>query len=330
MARFPKRLRARKADCQPAAPSTFESEDVSDEKVDQLRVVVNQLGQALITGVLLSGVYALMSSGLVLTFGVMRIINLAQGAFIVLGAYLTYLFFTDYGIDPFVSIALSIPLMFALGVALEVLLIRPLTFKKQSLSVLMTWGMALGIEGALVYIYGSDLRAIRPGYVDSSWRIGGYTLVEVRVYAFVLSLMALVGLYLILQHTRGGRAIRATAGNPDAARLLGINSQRVSALAFGLGTATAAIAGAVFGLVVSFSPTNHQDLIGRLLTVVVLGGLGSFRGALAAALLLGVSESLVQVYVSPAWGLFPFYVLLLAIVTVRPQGLFGEGEVRTV
>jgi branched-chain amino acid transport system permease protein len=291
---------------------------------------VNQFGQAIITGLLLSGVYALMSSGLVLTFGVMRIINLAQGAFIVLGAYLTYIWFTDLGVDPFLSVLLSLPLMFAVGVAFEVLLIRPLKFKKQSLSVLMTWGMALGIEGALVYSYGSDLRAIRPGYVDNSWNVGGYTLVEVRVYAFVLSLAALFGLYLILQRSRIGRAIRATAENPEAAKLLGINSQRVSALAFGIGTATAAIAGAIFGLVASFSPANHQELIGRLLTIVVLGGLGSFRGALAAALLLGVSESLVQVYVSPAWGLFPFYILLLAIVAVRPQGLFGEGEVRTV
>jgi branched-chain amino acid transport system permease protein len=291
---------------------------------------VNQFGQAMITGLLLSGIYALMASGLVLTFGVMRIINLAQGAFIILGAYLTYIWFTDFGIDPFLSIAISLPLMFAVGVAFEVLLIRPLKFKRQSLSVLMTWGMALGIEGALVYSYGSDLRAIRPSYVDSSWRVGGFTLVEVRVYAFVLSIAALFGLYLLLQRSRAGRAIRATAENPEAAKLLGINSQRISALAFGLGTATAAISGSIFGLVSSFSPTNHQDLIGRLLTIVVLGGLGSFRGALAAAVLLGVSESLVQVYISPAWGLFPFYILLLGIVAVRPQGLFGEGQVRAV
>lgn len=291
---------------------------------------MNQMGQALITGLLLSGVYALMSSGLVLTFGVMRIINLAQGAFIILGAYLTSVWFTDLGVDPLLSIGLSLPLMLALGIGFEILLLRPLKFKKRSLSVLMTWGMALGIEGALVYAYGSDLRAIRPSYVDSAWSLGGYTFVEVRVYAFALSLAALGGLYLILRRTKAGRAIRATAENPDAATLLGINSQRISALAFGLGTATAAIAGSVFGLVASFSPASHQELIGRLLTIVVLGGLGSLRGALIAALLLGVTESLVQVYVSPAWGLFPFYVLLLVIVGTRPQGLFGEAQVRTV
>lgn len=291
---------------------------------------MNQLAQALVTGILLSGVYALMSSGLVLSFGVMRIINLAQGAFIILGSYLTFIFFTDHGIDPFLSILLSIPIMFAVGLVFEVVLLRPLKFKKQSLSVLMTWGMALGIEGALVYSYGSDLRSIRPSYVDSSWLVGDIRFVEVRVYAFVLSLAALFGLYVILQRTRAGRAIRATAEHPEAAKLLGVNADRVSAYAFGLGAATAAIAGAVFGLISSFSPTNHQELIGRLLTIVVLGGLGSFRGALAASLLLGVSESLVQVYVSPAWGLFPFYILMLAIVAVRPQGLFGEQQVRTV
>lgn len=289
---------------------------------------MSQLVQALITGILLGGVYALMSSGLVLTFGVMRVINLAQAAFIVLGAYLTYIFFVDFGIDPLLSVVFSVPIMFVLGVVLEVLLLRPLKFKKQSLSVLMTWGMALAIEGFLVFTYGSDLRALRPSYVDASWQIGPYRVVEVRMYGFVLSIGALVALYTILQRTRVGRSIRATAQNPEAARLLGINPDRVSAVAFGIGTATAAVAGAVFGLVSSFAPTSHQDLIGRLLTIVVLGGLGSFPGAMAAALLLGVSEALVQVYISPAWGLFPFYVLMLAILAVRPQGLFGEGEVR--
>lgn len=290
---------------------------------------MTKLTQALITGVLLSGVYALMSSGLVLTFGVMRIINLAQGAFIVLGAYLTYLTFTELDLDPLLSVVLTVPVMFAVGVAFEVLLLRPLKFKRQSLSVLMTWGMALAIEGALVYQYGSDLRATRPAYVDDSWRLGSFTIVEVRAYAFALSIVALVGLYLLLRRTNVGRAIRATAENPDAATLLGINAQRTSAIAFGLGTATAAVAGAVFGLITSFSPASHQDLIGRLLTIVVLGGLGSFPGALVAALVLGLCEALVQVYVSPAWGLFPFYMLMLAFIAVRPQGLFGEGEVRT-
>lgn len=291
---------------------------------------MTQLVQALITGVLLSGVYALMSSGLVLTFGVMRVINLAQGAFIVLGAYLTYIAFTDFGLDPLLSVVVTIPVMMAVGVAFEVLLLRPLKFKKQSLSVLMTWGMALAIEGALVYSYGSDLRTIRASYADGSWRLGDFMIVEVRLYGFLLSIAALVGLYLILQRTNAGRAIRATAENPEAAKLLGINADRVSAMAFGLGTATAAVAGAVFGLISSFAPVTHHDLIGRLLTIVVLGGLGSFPGALVAALLLGLCESLVQVYVSPAWALFPFYLLMLVIVATRPQGLFGEGEVRTV
>ncbi len=286
--------------------------------------------QTVIVGLLGAGVYALMSSGLVLTYGVMRVINLAQGAFVVLGAYLSYSVFESWGIDPLTAVLLTFPLMFGLGVVLEALLLRPLNYKKQDFSVLMTWGMALGVEGALIYVYGSDLRAVRPSYVDQSWTVLGYTLPVVRVIGCVLSAVALVGLYLLLQHTRAGRSIRAASENPEAARLLGIDPARVAALAFGLGTATAAMSGAVFGLISSFNPASHQDLYGRLLTIVVLGGMGSFRGALLAAVLLGVSEAIVQVYVSPNWALFPFYALLIAAVCIRPDGLMSDRrKVRT-
>lgn len=282
--------------------------------------------QTVIIGLLMSGVYALMSSGLVLTYGVMRVINLAQGAFVILGAYLSWSIFRSWGMDPFVSVLLTFPLMFAVGVTMEYLLLRPLSHKRTSFSVLMTWGMALGVEGLLVFVWGSDLRSIRPSYVDTTIQVLGYTLPVVRVLACILSVAALVGLYSLLQYTRAGKAIRAASENPEAARLLGIDPARVSALAFGLGMATASLAGVTFGLIASFNPASHYDLYGKLLTIVVLGGLGSFRGALVAAVVLGVTEALVQVYISPSWALFPFYALLIAMVALRPEGLFGDGR----
>lgn len=291
---------------------------------------MNILLQAAIVGVLMSGVYALMSSGLVITYGVMRIINLAQGAFVILGAYLTMVLYLEFNIDPMVSILITAPVMFLLGMALQQLLLRPLTFKRQALSVLMCWAMALGIEGGLLFAFGSDVRSILPSYVNDGWLIGDIRLTKVRVYAFALSVVALALLYLILYRTPLGRSIRATSEQPEAAKLIGINTERVSAFAFGLGAATGAMGGAMFGLIIAFYPASHLAILGKLLTVVVLGGLGSLRGALVAALLLGVSEAVVQIMYSPAWSLFPFYLLLLVIVAYRPQGLFGEKGVRTV
>lgn len=282
--------------------------------------------QAVILGVLTGGVYALMTSGLTLTFGTMRVVNLAQGAFVVLGSYLSWALFTHFGIDPFLSIVITTPAMFALGVALQWFLLRPLRFNEHSLSLLMTWVMAIGIEGVLSAIYSTNFRTILTGYANDSWVIGGLRLPVVRVYAFALSAVMLLVLYVLLERTRFGRAVRATSQRPFSAKLLGVDTDRVAGLAFGIGAATAAAAGAVYGLVYSFDPGSHYDLIGRLLVIVVLGGLGSHRGAIVAAIMLGVSEAVVQVLISPAWSSFPFYVLLVIVLIVRPQGLFGLQE----
>lgn len=282
--------------------------------------------QAVLLGVLTGGVYALMTSGLTLSFGTMRVINLAQGAFVVLGSYLTYTLFVHAGIDPFLSILITTPLMFAIGYLLQATLLRPLRYNEHSLSLLMTWAMAIGIEGILSVIYTTDFRSILTSYANTSWLVFGYRLAAVRVYAFGLSVGVLLLLYLLLERTRLGRAIRATSQRSSSAKLLGVNTDRVAALAFGIGAATAGAAGAVYGLVYSFDPGSHYDLIGRLLTIVVLGGLASYRGAVVGAVVLGVSEAVVQATISPAWSSFPFYILLVVVLILRPQGLFGVRE----
>ncbi len=287
--------------------------------------------QACILGLLTGGVYALMASGLTLAFGIMRVINVSQGAMIILGAYLSYTAFTDFHIDPFLSVLMVAPLVFLLGACVQFVFLRPLHKNdRESLSLLVTWAIALGLEGVLSVIYSTTYRSTITSYADKSWRVLGGQIPVVRVYAFAISLVILGGLYLLLWRTRFGRAVRGTVQNPTSAALLGVDSRWVSAVGFGIAASTAAAAGAVFGIVFPFNPGSHYDLISRLLTIIVLGGMGSLGGAIVAALLMGVIEAVLAAsvvpFISPIWAPFGFFVVLIVILVVRPQGLFGVRE----
>jgi branched-chain amino acid transport system permease protein len=283
--------------------------------------------QACILGLLAGGVYALMASGLTLAFGVMRVINVAQGAMIVLGAFLSYSLFTKLHIDPFVSVVLLTPLMFVVGVVFQLAFIRPLRDdEREELSLLVTWALALGIEGLLSLLYKTTYHSTITSYANRSWTVAGYHLSEVRVFAFLMSVAILTLLYLVLTRSEFGRSVRATVQNPTSARLLGVNVERVSALGFGISVATATAAGAVFGIINPFTPGSHYDLISRLLSIIVLGGLGSLGGAIVAALFMGVAEAVFAAEISPTWSSFTFFIVLIAILLLRPQGLFGTVE----
>src|SRR5712691_2496005 len=269
--------------------------------------------QACILGVLTGGVYALMASGLTLVFGVMRVINVAQGALVILSAYLSWALFTHFQVDPFLSVLIVAPLIFALGVGVQLVFIRSLRSEQaEELSLLITWALALGIEGVLGAVYETTYRATNTSYANSAWTIFGYQVSVVRAYAFGLSVAVLVLLYLLLARTRFGRSVRATVQNPSSALLIGVS--------------TAAAAGAVYGVLYPFNPGSHYDLISRLLSIVVLGGLGSVAGAVAAALMMGVVEAVVAVEISPVWSSFSYFVVLVAILLLRPQGFFGARE----
>jgi branched-chain amino acid transport system permease protein len=288
---------------------------------------VHQLIQAIILGVLVGGVYALMASGLTLVFGIMKVINVAQGALVILAAYLSYALFSHAHIDPFLSILIVTPAMFVLGVAVQLVFVRSLRGPDASdLSLLVTWALALGIEGVLSVIFKTTFRVTSPSYADNSWSIFGYRISEVRFFAFVASAVLLLLLSLLLTRTRFGRSVRATVQNPTAATLLGVDANRVQTLSFGLGVSMAAAAGAVYGVIYPFNPGSHYDLISRLLSIVVLGGLGSLGGAVVAALGMGVIESIVAVEISPIWASFSFFIVLLVFLLLRPQGIFGLRE----
>lgn len=281
--------------------------------------------QAVILGVLTGGVYALMASGQTLIFGIMKVINLAQGAFVILAAYLSLSLFERVGIDPFLAILVTAPIVFLVGVAVQVVFLRRLERRDSAeMSLLVTFAIALGIEGALSVVYKTTYRSTKTSYADYSWNVFGYQVSQVRFYAFILCTAMLIGLYLLLAKTKFGRAVRATVQNPESARLLGVDASRVAALGFGLGAATAAAAGSVYGMLYPFNPNSHYDLISILLSIVILGGLGSIGGAVLGAVIMGVASSVIAVEVSPVWSSFSFFAVLIIVLLVRPQGLLGS------
>jgi branched-chain amino acid transport system permease protein len=282
------------------------------------------LVQGIILGVLTAGVYALMASGQTLIFGIMKVINMAQGAMVILGAYLSFQLFTSFGIDPFLAVPITTVVMFAVGVGVQAAFLRPLRREDRSqLSVLVTFAVALLAEGVMSVVWSTSDRSINTGYANASWTVFGYQITLVRLWAFLLSLFVLGLLYLMLQRTRFGRAVRASVQNPESARLLGVEADRVAAIGYGLGTATAAAAGSVYGLLYSFNSGSHYDLISRLLSIVMLGGLGSIGGSVVGALIISVSSAVVASSISPVWSQMTFFVVLLLVLLIRPRGLFG-------
>jgi branched-chain amino acid transport system permease protein len=284
--------------------------------------------EAIITGLLTGGVYALMASGLTLIFGVMDIINVGQGALVVLGAYLSYVLSTYLHIDLFLGLFITMPVMFGIGVLIEWAFIRPLKVDRTMLSILVTFAVALIIEGVLSQFFSTTLIQLHAWYVDASLQIGSFYLGYIYVFGFALSLILLGGLYLLLYRTKFGQSVRASMQNRTAAELIGISVGRVSAITFGAGVALAAAGGMVFGATTAFNPGTHYDLISRLLAIIILGGMGSLRGALIASLGMLVVEDVTAVVWSPVWASTVFFIALVIILLVRPQGLLGQLEGR--
>jgi branched-chain amino acid transport system permease protein len=196
------------------------------------------------------------------------------------------------------------------------------------LSILVTFAVALIIEGVLSQFFSTNLVQLHAWYVDASFQIGGFYLAYIYVFGFVLSLLLLGGLFFLLYRTKFGQSVRASMQNRTAAELIGISVGRVSAVTFGVGVALAAAGGMVFGATTSFNPGTHYDLISRLLAIIILGGMGSLRGALVASLGMLVVEDVTAVVWSPVWASTVFFIALVIILLVRPQGIFGQLEGR--
>jgi branched-chain amino acid transport system permease protein len=279
--------------------------------------------QTLILGVLVGGVYALMSSGLTLIFGVMRVINVAHGAMLILGAYVTYVLFQNFQIDPIVSILITMPLLFGLGWLIQRHILSRIESPEQT-SVLITFALALIIEGILGAIFQTTIRSVKPDYATDAIVLASYRFPVTRLMGFVSALIVIVCLNLILYYTNIGRAIRATIQDPRAAQLVGINISKITAFAFALGVSSAAAGGSLLSMIYSFNPSSQTDWIAKTLSIIVLGGMGSLPGALIAALILGVMEQLTAIMITLYWSPIVFYFFLFITLIVRPQGLMGE------
>ncbi len=280
--------------------------------------------QSLVLGVLLGGLYALLAAGLTLYFGVMRVVMIAHSAFLILAAYLAWYFNRETGLDPLLSLVITVPLFFVVGFAMQRLLIarlRPISLTM--MSVLLTFAIALVIEGMLGFIWSGTQRRIQLDYSSASIELFGANIAVVKLISFGLAAVSLGGLYLILKKTAFGQALRATIQHKDAAQLVGIDTERVAGYGFGLGLATAAIGGTALSLDYTIYPSLHWHWIGPLMAIIVVGGLGSIPGAAIAAMVLGIAASLLQVPFGTTWAQTVFYVALFLTLMVRPQGFFG-------
>jgi branched-chain amino acid transport system permease protein len=279
--------------------------------------------QTIILGLLVGGVYALMSSGLTLIFGVMRVINVAHGAFLIFAAYCTYWLFQLVGLDPILSIILTTPLLFVLGWLIQRYVLSRIDNAERS-SVIITFALAVTLEGIMGTLWKTTIRSVKPEYATHVLQLAGYRFPATRLLGFAAALVVLLILYLILQRTNLGRAIRATIQDRNAAQLVGVNVQMVSAITFGIGVATAAAGGSLLSMIYSFNASSQTDWITRVLSVIVLGGMGSLPGAFVAAIILGVMEQLTAVVVTLYWSPIVFYLFLFLTLIFRPQGLMGE------
>jgi len=286
----------------------------------------NVLIQVTIVGLLTGGVYALMAAGLTLIFGVMRVINIAHGALLVLAAYFSYWLFTSYGLDPFLSVIVTVPIFFGMGIVLQRYMLARLR-NEPGLVVLLTFSLALALEGLMGTVWESTGRSIRTSYTGEVWirEIGDLTLrlPVIRVVGFGAAVVALALLFVYLRRSDLGRAIRATIQNKDAAQLMGVNVARVQAFTFGLGLATVAAGGALFSLIWTFNAGSHEEWISKTLSIIVLGGMGSLPGAFIAALIMGAAESVAAVAMTSYLSPIVFYLILFLTLILRPQGLLG-------
>ena len=283
--------------------------------------------QSLISGILIGGVYALIGIGLTLIFGVMRVINFAHGDILMVGMYVTYLLFTLLGIDPFVSVLLSFPLMFLFGGALQKVFINRVLNAVAQNQILLTIGLGLVMSNAMMLIFTSDYKILTTSYSSATIQVGGGVSVSTPLLiSFLITAAITAALYWFLLKTDTGQAIRATAQDRDAAQLMGINVKRMSIIAFGLGAALAGTAGALISPTYYIFPQVGGTFTLKAFVITVLGGMGSVVGATLGGILIGITESMSAVYISSGWKDVVVFVLFLLVLLFKPSGLMGKSR----
>jgi branched-chain amino acid transport system permease protein len=306
---------------------------------------VDQFLQALINGVMLGAFYAAMMLGFSVIWGVMGVINLAHGEFIMLGGYLTWIL--DKGtvvpdrlelswldMEPFYTIIIIMPVMFAVGYAVQRILINRVVGKPHLVSLLVTFGLSIIISNALKLIFSADPRITETRF-SGAWEVGNVTFPVTKTVILVIAVVIMASLWTFLNRTRTGKSIRAAAQNKQAAQIVGIDINKVYALTFGICIAITAVAGTMISPTQAIDPFKGPPLTLRAFAITALAGLGSIPGALLGGLLLGIVESMIGIYVSGIGtnlAIVAAFVLLVVVLVTRPQGLFkglrpvGEAE----
>ena len=284
--------------------------------------------QAVVSGLLLGGVYGLVASGLTLIFGVLRIINFAHGAVMMLAMYASYWLWVGAGLDPYLSVLVTAPVFFALGMAIERLVIEPNRDAAEHNQLLLTLGLALFVENLALVLWQGDFRTLRVPYANASFVIGE-ALVEVsRLVAAAGAVAIALALLAFLRRTDTGKAIRALAEEREGAMLVGIDVGKIRAVAFGIGCACAAVAGALITPFFYIAPDVGESFNIMAFVVVVLGGMGNFMGALLGGLLVGLAESLGAALLPGSLKQLVVFAIFVLVLLFRPQGLFGGARGR--
>lgn len=282
------------------------------------------LWQACVSGVLSGGVYALVALGLTLVFGVLRIINFAHGTLMMLGMYATFFLYRLAGVDPYLSVLVVGPAFFLVGVALERLVIEPNLGAPESNQLLLTLGVALFLENAALAVFSPDYRSLRVPYLARSFRLGDAVVSLPRLVALAGSVALAAGLWVFLRRTDTGKAIRAAAEEREGALLVGIDIRRLYAIAFGIGSGVVAVAGSLVAPFLYVAPDVGDVFNILAFVIVVLGGMGSFVGALLGGFLVGLAESLGAAVLPGSLKQFPIFVLFVLVLLFRPTGLTGR------
>jgi len=282
--------------------------------------------QSLLDGLLIGGVYSLVAIGLTLIFGVMRIVNFAHGALMMLGMYTTYWSFTLLHIDPYLSIFITIPVLFVIGACFQKFLITRIIDAPEHNQLLLTLGVSLFLENLIVFLWSPNYRVTRTSYEFVYFYLGEISISLQRLLAFATTMIVAIVIYLLLTRTDLGKAIRAASEEPRGALLMGINVKRIYWITFGIGAACAGVAGSATAPFFPAYPTVGGIFVITAFMVVVLGGMGSILGAVVGGLIIGVADSIGGMLFPGAMKSIISFVLFIMILLFKPTGLFGSNH----
>ncbi|HEY7039794.1 MAG TPA: branched-chain amino acid ABC transporter permease [Methylomirabilota bacterium] len=282
-------------------------------------ITPSMIGQVVISGLLAGSLYALVALGLGLIFGVMRVLNVAHGPLMMLGAYTTFWLFQWLGLNPYLSLLLSMPLLFVIGVVLQRFLVRRVVDAPELSSLLLTFGVSIALVNLAQLAFTSDLRSVE--FLTGSFLVGPFALSKPRLAAAAFAVAITIAAFVFLRATRLGKAIRAVSQSREVAQVCGIDVQRIHLLAFGIGSALAAAGGTLVAVMVAIQPEMGQIYTFKSFLVIVLGGAGNYPGALLGGLLLGLVEQLASLFLTTQVNEAVAYVLLVLVLLIRPTGL---------